>query len=90
MLNGNKLGGTIPTDVVVFTNLKTLGLSEMGLEGELSTRTERISVLLTFTFSAGKLPEQLGQLTKLTGFDASHNKLTGALSTRTELHQTTR
>ena len=47
-LSGNELGGVIPTDVAVFTNLKTLDLSEMGLEGELSTRTERLRVLLTF------------------------------------------
>ena len=37
-LSGNELGGAIPTDVAVFKNLKKLGLSKMGLEGELSTR----------------------------------------------------
>ena len=43
-LSGNELGGAIPTDVAVFTNLKTLGLSRMGLEGELSTRSERLRI----------------------------------------------
>ena len=43
-LGGNKLGGTTPTDVAVFTNLKTLALSEMDVEGELSTRPERFRI----------------------------------------------
>ena len=40
-LSGSELGGAIPTDVAVFKNLTALALSNMGLEGELSTRTER-------------------------------------------------
>jgi len=41
-LSGNKSGGAVPTDVAVFTNLKTLALSRMDLEGELSIRFELI------------------------------------------------
>ena len=44
-LSGNESGRAIPTDVAVFTSLKTLDLSEMGLEGELSTCTERFDFL---------------------------------------------
>ena len=63
-------------------NLKELKMVNCGLDGKLlSTRTERLRVLLTFTFSAGELPKQLGQLTELTRFDVSDNELTGALST---------
>ena len=39
---------------------------------------------VTFTFPVGELPSQLCKLTKLTHFWVSMNKLTGALSTRSE------
>ena len=43
-LGGNKLGGTITTDVSVYTKLKKLVLYDMGLDGKpLSIRTERPS-----------------------------------------------
>ena len=43
-LGGHKLGRAIPADVAVFTDLKELGLSNMGLGGKLlSTRSERFS-----------------------------------------------
>ena len=32
-LGGNKLGGTITDDIAMFTKLKKLSLSEMGLKG---------------------------------------------------------
>ena len=48
-LGGNKLGGAISADVAVFTNLKELGLNNMGLDGKpLSPRTERLLILLIF------------------------------------------
>ena len=42
LLGGNMLGGKITADVAVFTKLKSLNLSTMGLDGKIgSTRTER-------------------------------------------------
>ena len=42
-------GGAIAADVEVFTKLKKLTLSSMGLGGTIgSTRTERLRILLTF------------------------------------------
>ena len=35
-LGGNKLGGSSPADVAVFTNLKELGMSDMDLEGKIA------------------------------------------------------
>jgi len=56
-LSGNKLRGTITTDVVAFTNLKKLDLSFMGLDGKLlSTRSERLHMLLTFMFCCYRTP----------------------------------
>jgi len=40
--------------------------------------------LLTFTFSAGEMPKELGKLANLTFFNAAVNKLQGGLSTHTE------
>ena len=43
-LGGNKLGGTITSDVAVFTKLKKLKLHSMELDGKIgSTRSERFS-----------------------------------------------
>ena len=43
-LGGNELGGTVTADAAVFKKLKKLGLSNMGLDGELlSTRSERLN-----------------------------------------------
>ena len=42
-LSGNMLGGKIAADVAVFTKLKSLDLSQMGLDGKIgSTRSERV------------------------------------------------
>ena len=72
------MGGTITSDVAVFTKLKKLELYSMELDGKIgSTRTERLRILMTFTFSAGELPKELGKLANLTHFDASWNKLQG-------------
>ena len=43
-----------------------------------------LRVLLTFTFSVGELPKELGELVNLTLFNAADNKLQGGLSTRSE------
>ena len=46
-LSRNEIGGTITSDVAVFTNLKELQLCSMGLDGKIgSTRTERFSFLV--------------------------------------------
>ena len=59
-------------------------MGENALSGPLMPRTERLRVLLTFIFSAGGLPKELGKLVSLALFDAAGNKLQGGLSTRTE------
>ena len=84
-LGGNKLGGTITSDVAVFTKLKKLALYSMELDGKIgSTRSEFFIVLSWRIRSfAGQLPE-LGKLQNLTYFDVSNNMLLGRLSTRTE------
>jgi len=44
-LGGNKLGGTITSDVAVFTKLKKLELHDMELDGKIgSTRPERFRI----------------------------------------------
>ena len=59
-------------------------MSKMGLGGKpLGVRTERLRILLTFTFSAGELPKELDKLAKLIFFNAAGDKLHGGLSTRT-------
>ena len=83
-LVGNK-GFTLPSNISKLgDDITKLDLSFCSLTGPLSIRTERLRVLLIFTYSAGELPKQLGQLTKLTHLDVSENELTGALSTRSE------
>ena len=75
----------IPPEWGALTNLKQLKMAFCGLDGAFgSTRTERLRNLLTFTFSAGELPKELGKLANLTFFNAAGNKLQGGLSTRTE------
>ena len=55
-LGGNTLGGTITSDVAVFTKLKKLELYRIELDGKIgSTRTERLRVLLTL-FRQGNCP----------------------------------
>ena len=34
-LEGNELGGTVTSDIEIFTKLKTLDLSTMGLDGKI-------------------------------------------------------
>ena len=56
-LGGNALCGTITADVEVFTKLKKLDLHGMGLDGKrLSTRSERLRMLLTFMFCCYRTP----------------------------------
>ena len=82
---GRNAGLMLPSNIgELGDSVRKIDLSNHNLRGELSIRTERLRVLLIFTFSTGELPKQLGQLTKLTHLDVSDNELTGGLSTRTE------
>ena len=76
-LSFNKLGGAITADLAVFSNLKVLGLSYMGLDGKICMfghrNYMRRMLCSHFHFFAGELPKELGQLTNLTCFDVSNN-----------------
>ena len=60
ILGGNKLGGTITTDIAAFTKLTTLALHNMGLEGKVTWPSPGIPCRIDFTdfmnFCAGELP----------------------------------
>ena len=87
-LSDNKLGGTITSDVAVFTKLKKLKLHSMELDGKIgSTRSERFTFRVDMvTFFAGQLPKELGKLVNLKELDVYGNKIEGQLSVRAELH----
>ena len=49
-LSDNQLGGTITNDITVFSKLKKLNMSNMGLDGKpLSIRSERLNGCITRT-----------------------------------------
>ena len=76
-------GFTLPSNIgELGGDITKLDLSNCSLTGPLSIRTERLRILLTFTFSAGELPKELSLLVNLTHFDARFNSLSGLLSTR--------
>ena len=58
-LGDNQLGGTITSDVAVFTKLKKLELYSMELDGKIgSTRSERLhSLPISFTFLSRMLAQ---------------------------------
>ena len=80
------MGGTT-ADVAVFTKLKKLILSNMGLDGKICmshhTYTHALHVLLDiFTFVAGELPKQLPvslEVLNLGDAGANTNKFTGGI-----------
>ena len=80
-LAGNKLGGTIPADVAVFSNLKALDLSSMDLDGEIcmSQQTRVLCLLTLFFLCAGGLPKELGKLVNLKELVLHTNGFTGTI-----------
>ena len=62
-LLGNELGGTITADIGVFSKLKKLDMSDMGLDGKLlSIRSERLRILLKCSFFQETCPRNLANL----------------------------
>ncbi len=89
---GNRLKGTIPTELGQLTSLTSLDLNNNRLTGTIPTELGKLISLEKLDFRgnermSGSIPTELGQLTSLTSLDLCVNDLTGTIPT--ELGQLT-
>jgi len=84
-LYGNKLTGSIPTELGNLTHLTGLDLRSNKLTGsipsELGNLTQLTELYLHSNKLTGSIPTELGNLTKLTELYLHSNKLTGSIPT---------
>ncbi|MDH3569169.1 MAG: hypothetical protein OER89_03175 [Gemmatimonadota bacterium] len=82
-LNGNKLNGSIPSELGDLSNLYYLGLGDNQLSGPIPAELGNLSNLVyTHLFSnqlSGPIPAELGNLSNLEGIQAIGNQLSGAI-----------
>lgn len=81
---GNALGGTLPEDITLLTNLVELTLGLNAIAGHIpAADLQKLSLLKTLSLAAnlftGTIPTEIGLLSSLTAFHVANNGLGGAL-----------
>jgi Leucine-rich repeat (LRR) protein len=80
---GNRLTGTLPTDVGLAVNLRILDMSDNMLEGSLPSELGLLTNLLRLDLSSnaftGPLPKELGRLKQLIVLVVSKTRLSGTI-----------
>jgi hypothetical protein len=82
-LDLNGLGGTLPDELAMMTDLKILRLSFNGLKGAIPSEYGLLTNLNTLSLYLnildGRIPSELGRLTALEDIDLTRNSLTGPI-----------
>ena len=78
-----RMGGSIPSEIGLLTELKILNIRSMGLSGTIPSTLGDLGKLILFNVSGnsltGTLPSELGRLTRLEQLSVYMNSLTGSL-----------